>query len=148
MDPVKSRRTGHELSAQSVSPQSVSTNGQERVPATSVSRRTGAPTAAFTVAGHRILVVDDEKSITDLVAMALTCTGPRWRWPTPGPRRCGPSQTFRPHLVVLDVMLPDLDGFEVLKRMGGSVARPTSRCCSSPHAATSTTGSAGLAARR
>ena len=29
-----------------------------------------------------------------------------------------PSRTFRPHLVVLDVMLPDLDGFTVLERLG------------------------------
>ncbi|MGA3146578.1 MAG: response regulator transcription factor [Acidimicrobiales bacterium] len=84
----------------------------------SVSRRTGAPSAAFSVAGHRLLVVDDEKSITDLVAMALNLHGANVEVANSGLEGLKIIDTFRPHLVVLDVMLPDLDGFEVLKRMG------------------------------
>jgi two-component system OmpR family response regulator len=57
----------------------------------------------------RILVVDDEHSITDLLSMALRYEGMEVQ------EAIG---TFRPQLIVLDVMLPDLNGFEVLERMG------------------------------
>jgi two-component system OmpR family response regulator len=67
---------------------------------------------------RRILVVDDEKSITDLVAMALDLHGATVQVVHTGTDALRAVQDFRPHLVVLDVMLPDLDGFEVLKRMG------------------------------
>jgi two-component system, OmpR family, response regulator len=69
-------------------------------------------------ADHRILVVDDEKSITDLVTMALHLHGATTEVAHTGTDALRFVQTFRPHLVVLDVMLPDLDGFAVLERMG------------------------------
>ena len=67
---------------------------------------------------HRILVVDDEKNITDLVAMALRLKGATVEVAHTGNEAIRSVAAFRPHLVVLDVMLPDLDGFAVLKRMG------------------------------
>ena len=67
---------------------------------------------------HRILVVDDEKNITDLVAMALRLKGAMVEVAHTGNDALRSVASFRPHLVVLDVMLPDLDGFAVLKRMG------------------------------
>jgi two-component system OmpR family response regulator len=69
-------------------------------------------------ADRRILVVDDERSITDLVTMALNLQGATVEVAHSGSDALRAVQTFRPHLVVLDVMLPDLDGFEVLERMG------------------------------
>jgi len=69
-------------------------------------------------AEHRILVVDDEKSITDLLAMALHLQGAVVEVAHTGHEALQAVQSFRPHLVVLDVMLPDLDGFDVLERMG------------------------------
>jgi two-component system, OmpR family, response regulator len=67
---------------------------------------------------HRILVVDDEKSITDLVTMALHIEGATVEVAHTGLDALHAVERFRPHLVVLDVMLPDLDGFTVLERMG------------------------------
>jgi two-component system OmpR family response regulator len=67
---------------------------------------------------HRILVVDDEKSITDLVTMALHLHGVTVEVAHSGADGLRAIQSFRPHLVVLDVMLPDLDGFSVLEQMG------------------------------
>ena len=67
--------------------------------------------------GRRILVVDDEASITDLMTMALHLHGATVEVAHSGLDALRAVQSFRPHLVVLDVMLPDLDGFEVLKRM-------------------------------
>ncbi len=66
----------------------------------------------------RILVVDDEPSITDLLSMALRYEGMEVEVSHLGRQALEAMTKFRPHLVVLDVMLPDLSGFEVLERMG------------------------------
>ncbi|MDQ4069876.1 MAG: response regulator transcription factor [Actinomycetota bacterium] len=65
----------------------------------------------------RILVVDDEPNITELVSMALRYEGFEVDVASDGRSALGKATTFRPHLIVLDVMLPDLDGFGVLKRI-------------------------------
>jgi two-component system, OmpR family, response regulator len=67
---------------------------------------------------RRILVVDDEKSITDLVTMALHLHGATVQVAHTGSEALAAVHDFRPHLIVLDVMLPDLDGFAVLERLG------------------------------
>ncbi|MHB8682509.1 MAG: response regulator transcription factor [Acidimicrobiales bacterium] len=70
-----------------------------------------------TSAPPRVLVVDDEKSITDLVSMALRYEGLDVDVAYAGRDALDAIEKFRPQLVVLDVMLPDLSGFEVLERM-------------------------------
>ena len=65
----------------------------------------------------RILVVDDEQSITDLLAMALRYEGMEVQVAHLGRQALEAVTSFRPHLIVLDVMLPDLSGFDVLQRM-------------------------------
>jgi two-component system, OmpR family, response regulator len=65
----------------------------------------------------RILVVDDEPNITELVSMALRYEGFDVDVAADGRTALTRAQTFRPHLMVLDVMLPDLDGFGVLRRI-------------------------------
>jgi two-component system OmpR family response regulator len=65
----------------------------------------------------RILVVDDEQSITDLLSMALRYEGMEVQVAHLGREALEAVTSFRPHLVVLDVMLPDLSGFDVLQRM-------------------------------
>jgi len=75
------------------------------------------------VAGNaRVLVVDDEPAITDLVSMALRYEGLDVEVAHSGGGALEALDRFCPHLVVLDVMLPDLDGFEVLQRMEGKHA--------------------------
>ena len=66
----------------------------------------------------RILIVDDEPSITDLLSMALRYEGMEVSVSHLGRDALEAMTSFRPHLVVLDVMLPDLSGFDVLERMG------------------------------
>ncbi len=65
----------------------------------------------------RVLVVDDEPTLTDLMSMALRYEGWDVRTAADGTAAIGTSRTFRPDAVVLDMMLPDVDGIEVLRRM-------------------------------
>jgi len=65
----------------------------------------------------RILVVDDEPNITDLVATALRYEGFEVDTAYDGRTALDKAVSFRPQLLVLDVMLPDLDGFEVARRL-------------------------------
>jgi two-component system OmpR family response regulator len=65
----------------------------------------------------RVLVVDDEESITELVATALRYEGFRVEIARSGRAALTAATSFRPHLIVLDVMLPDVDGFEVQRRV-------------------------------
>jgi two-component system, OmpR family, response regulator len=71
----------------------------------------------------RVLVVDDEDSITDLVATALRYVGFEVAVAANGRQALERATSFRPELVVLDVMLPDLDGFEVVRRLRGDGLR-------------------------
>ncbi len=64
-----------------------------------------------------MLVVDDESNITDLVATVLRYEGFDVKTAATGRAALRASRAFRPHLVVLDVMLPDLDGFEVQRQL-------------------------------
>jgi two-component system OmpR family response regulator len=65
----------------------------------------------------RVLVVDDESNITDLVATALRYEGFEVADAADGRTALALVGSFRPDLIVLDVMLPDLDGFEVQRRL-------------------------------
>jgi two-component system, OmpR family, response regulator len=67
----------------------------------------------------RILVVDDEATLTDLLQMALRYEGCEVRTAATGHAAVRTAKEFQPDAIVLDVMLPDLDGFEVLRRVRG-----------------------------
>jgi two-component system OmpR family response regulator len=65
----------------------------------------------------RVLAVDDEESITDLLGMALRYEGFDVQVAHTGRQALRAVTDRRPHLLILDVMLPDLDGFEIAKRL-------------------------------
>ena len=65
----------------------------------------------------RVLVVDDEATLAELVSMALRLEGWEVRSAGDGLGAVRTARDFRPDAVVLDVMLPDIDGYEVLRRM-------------------------------
>lgn len=75
------------------------------------------PGSALPGEGTRVLVVDDEAYITDLVATALRYEGFEVTSAATGREALGVVESFRPELVVLDVMLPDFDGFEVHRKL-------------------------------
>jgi two-component system, OmpR family, response regulator len=70
----------------------------------------------------RVLVVDDEPSIVDVVSMALRHAG--FGVESAGNGRAALEQVRRwhPHVMVLDVMLPDMEGFEVARRLSAEHA--------------------------
>lgn len=67
--------------------------------------------------GTRVLVVDDEAPIVDLVRGYLRAEGMDVFVAGDGPSAVEAVRRERPDVVVLDVMLPGLDGFEVLRRI-------------------------------
>jgi two-component system OmpR family response regulator len=71
---------------------------------------------------HRVLVVDDEPNILDVLSMALRFQGFDVETAATGEQALAAVTAFRPQLMVLDVMLPDLEGFEVARRLGASRA--------------------------
>jgi two-component system OmpR family response regulator len=65
----------------------------------------------------RILVVDDEANIADLLSTALRFEGYDVASAASGTEALDMVRTYRPSLIMLDVMLPDLDGNEVCRRL-------------------------------
>ncbi|WP_424186136.1 response regulator transcription factor [Actinokineospora sp. G85] len=65
----------------------------------------------------RVLVVDDEPTLAELVTLALRYEGWDVRSALDGATAVRTAREFKPDAVVLDVMLPDFDGIEVLRRM-------------------------------
>jgi two-component system OmpR family response regulator len=69
----------------------------------------------------RVLVVDDEPSLSELLMLALRYEGWDIRTAPDGTSALRIAKEFRPDAVVLDIMLPDMDGITVLRRMRGEV---------------------------
>jgi two-component system, OmpR family, response regulator len=65
----------------------------------------------------RVLVVDDEPNIRELVEVALKFHGCAVTTGATGGEALRLAESDRPDLIVLDVMLPDIDGFEVCRRL-------------------------------
>ncbi|WP_297342949.1 response regulator transcription factor [Amnibacterium sp.] len=65
----------------------------------------------------RVLVVDDEPTLTDLLQMALRYEGWEVRTASDGRHALALAREFRPDAIVLDMMLPDIDGMQVLARV-------------------------------
>lgn len=68
----------------------------------------------------RILVVDDEQMLTDLLSMAMRMEGWEVRAAASGFEALQAVRDFEPDALVLDVMMPDLDGMAVLQRLRSS----------------------------
>ncbi len=70
----------------------------------------------------RVLVVDDEPNIVDVISMALRFEGFEVDSAGTGADAIAAVAARRPQLLVLDVMLPDIDGFEVARRLASARA--------------------------
>jgi two-component system OmpR family response regulator len=71
----------------------------------------------------RVLVVDDEQSITDFIALGLRHEGFDVRTAADGRAGLRAVDDFKPHLVVLDLMMPRMDGWELCRALSGDRSR-------------------------
>ncbi len=72
---------------------------------------------------RRVLVVDDEPNIVDVIGMALRFQGFTVDSAASGREAIAKVGEFKPHLMVLDVMLGDMEGFDVAQRLGAGPSR-------------------------
>src|ERR1700710_1040130 len=86
---------------------------------------TGAATArrGSTASEAKLLVVDDEPNIVELLSVSLRYAGFDVAPATSGLAAVSEARRFRPDLIVLDVMMPDMDGFAVVRRLRGEGTR-------------------------
>ncbi|MGV9744900.1 response regulator transcription factor [Rhodococcus zopfii] len=71
----------------------------------------------MTVPEARILIVDDEPSIVELLAVSLKFQGFEVQAASTGAEGLDRAGAFRPDAVILDVMMPGMDGFGLLRRL-------------------------------
>lgn len=71
----------------------------------------------ITMTPAKILLVDDEPGILNLVSAYLRQEGYTYHTAADGPAGLQAARTFKPDLIVLDIMLPGMDGLEVLSRL-------------------------------
>jgi two-component system alkaline phosphatase synthesis response regulator PhoP len=69
------------------------------------------------VAEAKILIIDDEESILNLVSSYLRPEGYEVYTASDGPSGLKAAQAYKPDLIVLDIMLPGMDGIELLSRL-------------------------------
>ena len=72
------------------------------------------------MANERILIVDDEPHIRDILRMQLEFEGYRVLEATNGAEAVTAAKTLSPDLIVLDIMMPEMDGLEVVNSLRGS----------------------------
>jgi len=77
-------------------------------------------TSAKPAEKYRILVVDDETSITELIATSLRFVGYEVATAFDGSSALITAEAFKPHALILDVMMPGMDGFEVCRQLRNS----------------------------
>src|SRR3954453_23422476 len=72
---------------------------------------------------HRVLVVDGQPHIVDGISLALRFQGFAVESAGTGQAAIAAVAEFKPDLIVLDVMLPDMEGFDVARRLGAQRGR-------------------------
>ena len=82
---------------------------RDRQPNPPLTRADGSPL--------RVLVVDDEVNLTELLTMAMRYEGWQVQAALTGRKAVQAAKEFQPDAVVLDMMLPDFDGLEVMRRI-------------------------------
>ena len=85
--------------------------------ASAPARPTPAAQPAAVVAARRVLLVDDNADAAEALAVALTLDGHTVAVAHDGPQALALAPLFRPELVLLDIGLPGLNGYEVARRL-------------------------------
>jgi signal transduction histidine kinase len=85
--------------------------------ASAASDQATAPKRRVKLARRRVLVVEDNKDTADMMNLMLTEWGQETRLAHDGPSAIAAAGEFRPHVVLLDIGLPKLHGYEVARRI-------------------------------
>jgi PAS domain S-box-containing protein len=80
-------------------------------------RRTRVAAPPVQAAARRILLVDDDRDLAESLAMALTSLGNDVRTAHDGPEALALAREFRPDAIALDVSLPTMSGFDVVRQL-------------------------------
>ena len=65
----------------------------------------------------KILLIDDEPSIHNVVTAYLKAEGYEYQSAMDGPSGLASARSFKPDVIILDVMLPGMDGIEILANL-------------------------------
>lgn len=87
------------------------------LPAVASTKRLKVKAARPAARGRKILVVDDERNIAELIKFHLESNGYQTIVATSGKEALDKASQERPDLIILDILLPDIDGFAVLERL-------------------------------
>jgi PAS domain S-box-containing protein len=80
-------------------------------------RTSARPVVVFEAVRRRILVVDDNADAAEALALALSMTGHAVELAADGPSALAAAAAFRPEVVLLDIGLPGMDGYEVARHL-------------------------------
>jgi CheY-like chemotaxis protein len=75
-----------------------------------------------TIKGKKVMIVEDDKFFISLISKKLEEKGLVVSFANDGQQTFEVLKTGKPDLIVLDIMLPDIDGFEILKRLKAAAA--------------------------
>lgn len=78
-----------------------------------------------TLVGKKIMWVEDDKFLSDIIARKLSTTGATLVYATEGEGALALLQKEKPDLLLLDILLPGVDGFEILRRVKADVGLKT-----------------------
>jgi len=73
---------------------------------------------------EKILIVEDEKNLLDILAYNLNLQGYTIETATNGPNALEKARNINPDLILLDIMLPEMDGFEVCRQIRKDLSIP------------------------
>src|SRR5207245_10633281 len=79
----------------------------------------------MSASAQSVLVVEDEASIASFVSLYLKNAGYEVRTASNGTEALASAQSDHPSLIVLDLMLPDIDGIEICRRIRQKADLPT-----------------------
>lgn len=68
-------------------------------------------------AKRQVLVIDDEEAVREMIELALSVHGMKVTGAADGARGLAAAHLRKPDIIVLDVMMPGTDGYEVLRRI-------------------------------
>jgi len=89
--------------------------GEANFPQKSSKKSSGKKNAASR--GNKILIVEDDRFLRDLIAKKLTSEGFKINLALDGPEALESVEKEKPDLILLDIILPGVNGFEVLKKL-------------------------------